>query len=212
MYAFLSSFNYPFTPREMDSTRCYSPDQLTKKQVIGLEPICEFFLDRLDKYMSWSARGKFVAMQVILFAFTCRKTSDATTYNLFCIGRHDLNLRLPINQTTWISGLLQLLVVAYWHASISELQQLSLESNTSLMYSHLTSWQGKILHNFFERIYVWCTHDIVPVGRGDPGCHRTIQQMNQFRLWCCLVPPLTSQVVRVVRYITIEWYSVPHVL
>lgn len=83
-----------------------------------------------------------------------------------------------LNQTTWISGLLQLLVVAYWHASISELQQLSLESNTSLMYSHLTSWQGKIVHNFFRKVYVWCTHYIVPVGRGGPGCPRTIQQMN----------------------------------
>jgi hypothetical protein len=48
-------------------------------------------------------------MQVILFAFTCRKTSDATTYNLFCIGRHDLNLRLPIKSddlNQWLASAL----------------------------------------------------------------------------------------------------------
>ncbi len=55
-----------------NSTMHYSADQLTKKQVIGLMPICEFFLDRLDTWMSWSARGKFATMQVILFAFVCR--------------------------------------------------------------------------------------------------------------------------------------------
>jgi hypothetical protein len=44
-------------------------------------------------------------MQVVLFAFTCRETSDATTYNLFCIGRHDLNFRLPIRSDDYYQWL-----------------------------------------------------------------------------------------------------------
>ncbi len=61
-------------------------------------PICGFFLDRLDCKSLDPQGGNPFAMQGVLFAFVL---TDATTYNLFCIGRHDLNLRLPsVNRTT----------------------------------------------------------------------------------------------------------------
>lgn len=58
----------------------------TKKQVIGLMSICELFLDRLDRIVL-IRKGEVRCYARCSLRVHMPGASDATTYNLFCIGQ-----------------------------------------------------------------------------------------------------------------------------
>jgi hypothetical protein len=98
-----------------NSTMHYSADQLTKKQVIGLMPICEFFLDRLDT----AAKPVLIRKGEIRYYARC----SLRVRMLLSIRRYYVQPLLHRSAMTWtfifrldrttiISGQLQLFVVA----------------------------------------------------------------------------------------------------